>query len=231
MLKRLLLRIAFALLGLLALVGLYVATASALVFWPANAKPSAEVAAGVPAEVQAWVLSNGVHTDYVFPIRSATVDWLQVFPLRDFRAPPPDAEFIAIGWGDREFYLNTPTWGDLTARRAFGALSGGNRALVHVSYLRRAQLGRGAFAVPLSQVQYAQLVDYVRAALPQGQATPIAGAHYDNQDAFYEANGGYNLFETCNTWSGRGLRQAGVPVSRWTPFDFTVTWHLRAAVP
>jgi hypothetical protein len=38
-----------------------------------------------------------------------------------------------------------------------------------------------------------------------------------------------NLFETCNTWIGRGLRQAGVTVSRWTPFDFTVTWHLQPA--
>ena len=225
--KRWLRRVAFTLLGFVALVGLYVATACALMFWPANAKQQGKAA----PEVQAWVLSNGVHTDYVFPIRSAAVDWLQVFPLQDFRAPPPDAEFIAIGWGEREFYLNTPTWADLTASRAFGALSGGNRALMHVSYLRRGQLGRGAYALPLSQAQYAQLVGYVRAALPQGRATPIAGAHYDNQDAFYEANGGYNLFETCNTWTGRGLRQAGVAVSRWTPFDFTVTWHLQAAAP
>jgi len=210
------------------LIGLYVAVACALVFWPANgAKPAGDA----PADVQAWVLSNGVHTDYVFPVRSATIDWLQVFPLKDFKAPPPDAEFIAIGWGDREFYLNTPTWGDLTAARAFGALSGGNRALMHVSYLRRNQLGRGAYSLPLSQAQYAQLAGYVRAALPSGQATPIAGAHYDSQDAFYEAEGGYNLFETCNTWTGRGLRQAGVTVSRWTPFDFTVTWHMQPARP
>lgn len=229
MLKRWLLRLAFALLGLVALVGLYVATAFALVMWPANAEPGH--APDKVAEVQAWVLSNGVHTDYVFPIRSATVDWLQVFPLSDFRAPPPDAEFVAIGWGDREFYLNTPTWGDLTAARAFGALSGGNRALMHVSYLRRAQLARGAYRLPLSEAQYARLVDYVRASLPQGRATAIAGAHYDSQDAFFEANGGYNLFETCNTWSGRGLRQAGVPMSRWTPFDFTVTWHLAPGHP
>jgi uncharacterized protein (TIGR02117 family) len=233
MVKRWLLRIAFTLLGLVALVGLYVAAAFVLVWWPANAKPPINTPINTPinapAEVQAWVLSNGVHTDYVFPIRSATLDWLQVFPLKDFRAPPPDAEFIAIGWGDREFYLNTPTWADLTASRAFGALAGGNRALVHVSYLRRAQLARGAYALPLTQAQYAQLAGYVRAALPQGRATPIAGAHYDDQDAFYEANGGYNLFETCNTWTGRGLREAGVTVGRWTPFDFTVTWHLAPA--
>jgi uncharacterized protein (TIGR02117 family) len=235
MIKRWLRRFFFALLGFVALVGLYAATASALVLWPANAKPSNAIAtananAKAP-EVQAWVLSNGVHTDLVFPVRSAAVDWQQLFPLADFKAVPPDAEFIAIGWGDREFYLNTPTWADLTAARAFGALSGGNRALMHVSYLRRGQLGRGAFNLPLSQPQYAQLVGYVRAALPSGRATPIAGAHYDNQDAFYEAEGGYNLFETCNTWTGRGLRQAGVTASRWTPFDFTVVWHLEPATP
>ncbi|MFS2205586.1 TIGR02117 family protein [Variovorax sp. Varisp36] len=227
MAKRWLRRIAFTLLGFVALTGLYLIVACALVFWPANARPAGDA----PGDVQAWVLSNGVHTDYVFPIRSATIDWLQVFPLKDFRAPPPDAEFIAIGWGDREFYLNTPTWGDLTAARAFGALSGGNRALMHVSYLRREQLARGAYSLPLSHAQYAQLVGYVRAALPSGHASPIAGAHYGDDDAFYEAEGGYHLFETCNTWIGRGLRQAGVTVSRWTPFDFTVTWHLKPSRP
>jgi len=227
--KRWLRRLAFILLGFVAAVGLYVAVACALVLWPANAKPPADAATA--PEVEAWVLSNGVHTDYVFPVRSATIDWRRVFAPADFRAPPPDAEFVAIGWGDREFYLNTPTWADLTASRAVGALLGGNRALLHVSYLRRAQLGRGAYRLPLTQARYAQLVAYVRTALPAGEAKPIAGRHYDDQDAFYEAEGGYNLFETCNTWTGRGLRRAGVTASRWTPFDFTVVWHLEPATP
>jgi uncharacterized protein (TIGR02117 family) len=223
-------RIAIALLALPLLAGLYVGTACALMFWPANATPQDTTTANTPG-VQAWVLSNGVHTDLVFPIRSATIDWRPLFPLAHFKAVPPDAEFIAIGWGDREFYLNTPTWGDLTASRAFGAMLGGNRALLHVTYLRRAQLRHNAFHLPLSEAQYAELADYVRAALPAGRATPIAGAHYGNDDAFYEAEGGYHLFETCNTWTGRGLRQAGVTVSRWTPFDFNVTWHLQPVRP
>ena len=222
MIRRWLRRIALTLLGFLLAITLYVAVACVLVFLPANAKPPAE-----PATVEAWVLSNGVHTDLVFPVRSAAIDWRQLFPLSDFKAPPPDAEFVAIGWGDRKFYLHTPTWGDLTAARAFGALSGGNRSLLHVTYLQRAQLRRGAYKLPLSQAQYAQLVAHVRATLPSGRAVPIVGAHYANDDAFYEARGSYHLFETCNTWTGRGLRQAGVTVSRWTPFDFNVTWHLQ----
>ncbi|MET3914811.1 uncharacterized protein (TIGR02117 family) [Variovorax sp. OAS795] len=223
--KRWLRRVAFTLLGIMALAALYVAVACALMFWPANAK------APPAPELEAWVLSNGVHTDLVFPIHSAAIDWRQIFPLAHFEAVPPDAEFIAIGWGDREFYLNTPTWADLTASRAFGAMLGGNRALLHVTYLRRAQLRRGAYRLPLSEAQYKQLAAYVRATLPSGRAVPIAGAHYGKDDAFYEAEGGYHLFETCNTWTGRALRHAGVSASRWTPFDFNVTWHLQPASP
>ena len=205
---------------------LYVGVASALMIWPTAAPHARE-----PATIEAYVMSNGVHTDYVFPVRTAGIDWSQRFLPAQARAAPSDAEFIAIGWGDREFYLNTPTWADLTAARAFGALRGGNRALLHVTWLRRADLRGSVWRLPLSVPQYAALAGHVHAALPGARAVPIAGAHYDGNDAFYEANGSYHLFETCNTWTGRGLRQAGVPMGRWTPFDFTVVRHLQPLRP
>ena len=111
------------------------------------------------------------------------------------------------------------------------ALLGGNRSLLHVTWLRRNELGADVWRLPLSAPQYARLVDHVRAALPRGQAVPIAGAHYGPRDAFYEALGSYHLFETCNTWTGRGLRDAGVATGRWTPFDFTVVRHLQRSTP
>jgi uncharacterized protein (TIGR02117 family) len=224
--RRWLLGLALALFVPVAAVLLYVGVACVLMFWPANATPAPE-----ERVVDAWVLSNGVHTDLVFPVRGHGMDWSQLFPTPHFRAVPPDAEYIAIGWGDREFYLHTPTWADLTASRALGAAMGGNTALLHVTYLRRAELRTGAYRLPLSQRQYAVLGKHVRAALPAGRALPIAGAHYGATDAFYEADGSYNLFETCNAWTGRGLREAGVTVSRWTPFDFNVVWHLQPGRP
>lgn len=210
----------------LTLAALYASASLAFMLWPANAGRTT-----APPAVEAWVFSNGVHTDLVLPIRNAAVDWASVFPPGDARAAPADAQFIAIGWGDREFFLHTPTWADLTARRAFGALLGGNRALLHVQWLHRPLPGKALRPLPLSQADYAALVGHVRDALPQGRATPIPAAGYAQNDAFYEALGGYNAFETCNTWTGRGLRRAGVPVSRWTPFDFNVVAHLPAPQP
>jgi uncharacterized protein (TIGR02117 family) len=137
---------------------------------------------------------------------------------------------VAIGWGDREFYLHTPHWQDLTAARALHALSGSGSTLLHVSYLRRADLQAGELrALPLSAAQYASLVKHVDAALVRsgaGRGTPVPGQHYGAQDAFYEARGSYSLFTTCNEWVGRGLRQAGVKISRWTPLASQVMWHL-----
>ena len=218
--------IAAAVLAFAALVGLYVGVAAALMLLPANTAAPAEA-----ASVEAYVLSNGVHTDLVFPARSGAIDWTALFDPRDAQAVPPDAEFVAIGWGDRAFYLHTPTWADLTLRRAVGALFGANASLLHVTWLTRAQLRQGAYAMPLSPRQYRQLADHVRDSLPGGRATVLPGAGYGPEDAFYEAEGSYHLFETCNTWTGRGLRRAGVPVSRWTPFDFNVVGRLQPAHP
>lgn len=225
--RRALRGLAWALGLLLAFLALYVGVSTLFMVWPASRSSTPTEA---PA-VEAWVFSNGVHTDLVLPIRSDAVDWSKVFRPGDARAAPPDAAFVAIGWGDREFFLNTPTWADLTARRAIGALLGGNRALLHVQWLRRPAPDKALRRLMLSAAQYATLVSYVRQALPDGHATVIAGAGYGANDAFYEALGGYHAFETCNTWTGRGLREAGLPVSRWTPFDFNVLWNLPPTAP
>ncbi|MBC7957171.1 MAG: TIGR02117 family protein [Cytophagales bacterium] len=219
---KLLLRLLLALTGL---VLAYFVVAYGLVFFSAQAGQT-----NVPAVVTAYVYSNGVHTDLVFPVHTQGVDWSLAFPAQHFAEPPRDATFVAIGWGEREFYLNTPRWQDLTVGRAWHALSGSGRSLLHVTYLRPADMqASGFYALPLSAQQYTALVQHVNTSLVRadnGQGVNVPGQHYTAQDAFYEATGAYNLFTTCNAWTGRGLAQAGVKVSAWTPLASQVVWHL-----
>jgi uncharacterized protein (TIGR02117 family) len=227
-LKRLLLLLLRLALLSIGLVLAYFAVACALVLIPANSHPRSEVIA-----VNAFVLTNGVHTDLVLPIRAQGVDWSQAFPARHLpQDPGGEAAYVAIGWGDREFYLHTPQWRDLTARRALQALSGSGRSLLHVTHLREADLrGSGVHALPLTAAQYASLVAYVNATLvrtPSGEGAHLPDQHYGSHDAFYEARGSYDLFTTCNAWTGQALRQAGVKVSVWTPLASQVVWHLPA---
>lgn len=224
LLRRVLRGMVWAVVALIAAAALYVGAAAALMLWPVRGDPP------IPARgerITALVISNGVHTDLVLPLQAGGIDWRRDFPPSQARAAPADAVWIGFGWGDREFYLNTPTWADLTLRRALGAVIGANPSLLHVSWLATAQLRPGStWHISLTPAQYARLAAHVRASLPNGRAVPIPGAHYGANDAFYEATGRYHLFETCNSWTGRSLRAAGVPVSRWTPFDFNVVWHL-----
>lgn len=209
-------------LGALALpAAAYLAIAFALPWFA----PPAPSVTGAPME--AYIVSNGVHTDLVLPVHSPQVDWTSVFPPRHFGRPRPDAQFVAIGWGDREFYLHTPRWRDLTAARALSALSGTGRSLLHVDWLSREELGTRVWRLPLRPAQYAAVVDHVRATLgPGADAVPVPGASYRGSDAFFEARGAYDVVTTCNTWTGDALRSAGVRVSRWTPFAPNVVAHL-----
>ena len=52
-------------------------------------------------------------------------------------ARPPALEWIAFGWGDREFYIHTRTWRELRPGAAASALLGLGPAAMHVEYLAR----------------------------------------------------------------------------------------------
>ena len=212
----------------IALAVLYVTAAHLLVFLPANQGASA-----ANPTVQAFIATNGVHTEFVFPVRSTGMDWTRIFPLRDFAPAAQETQFIALGWGDREFYLNTPYWSDLTVRRALGALSGRNASLIHVTYVLSLNDYGERYRVPLTESQYAILVVHVMKTLKleNGRAVSVPGRSYGYNDAFFEANGSYGVFTTCNTWVGHGLLQAGVTVSPWTPFESNVYWRLQRHGP
>lgn len=191
--------------------------------FPAN--KNAEIGS---TQFEAYVISNGVHVDFVFPVQSSITDWREIFPLEDFPVRPFSPHWISIGWGDREFYLNTPEWKDLTFERAWGALSGSNRTLLHVSYFQKNQLSERAYKLDLSEESYRQLLGHVvkSLAIRENKAIPVQHYSYGSSDAFYEAMGSYNVLKTCNTWVGDGLEFAGYEVGAWTPFPSNVTSHL-----
>ena len=51
-------------------------------------------------------------------------------------------------------------------------------------------------------------------------------AVYGDNDAFYKANGRYNLFFTCNSWTNKKLKDSNLKSCIWTPFAFDVMRNL-----
>lgn len=194
-------------------------------------RPAREEAGGVVI----YLRTNGVHAEFVLPARGA-VDWTREFaPLSIIdtkrRATVAGLDWIAFGWGDRNFYLETPHWRDLRARTAFVALSGQGRGAMHVEYLAHPADYRSVRVV-IDENQYREVVDYVRAGFArdqQGRPLRIDHPGYFDTDAFYEGTGSYTLWLTSNEWVRRGLAAAGIRTAMWAPFDIALFHQLRQA--
>ncbi|PWR20471.1 TIGR02117 family protein [Zavarzinia compransoris] len=181
--------------------------------------------------VTIFVHSNGAHVDIVVPLRAFGVDWAAEFGPAAFPfVDPAAASHVGIGWGDREFYLNTPTWAELTPGRALTALFASKGALIHATLWAEApRPGPDTRPVTLGEAQYRRLVRDLKAGFARdgaGAARLIAGYRYGPADAFFEGVGTYSAVLTCNEWAAARLRKAGVPVGIWSPFPFGIMWNL-----
>ena len=190
-----------------------------------------------PAEngVEVWVLSNGVHTDFIVPARTQAVDWSQTVPREAFEEVGVDFQYVEIGWGDRGFYLEVPDWEHLTVRVAVAATLGLDGSAVHVTWLRWPPKEEESLRrLVLTEPQYRDLRDFLLASFARdasGRAIPIAHPGYTKQDRFFESTGSYNLVRTCNAWTGEGLRKTGVKTGLWTPFAGDVLRFLARCEP
>ena len=168
--------------------------------------------------VTIWVATNGVHTGVILPTRTAEHDWSQLVQAGHIADPRYAGRYLWLGWGDREFYLNTPTWSDVSPGTVISAAIGSDRTLVHVDHLIEPY--SDARPIRLSPEQYRRLVAAIRASFDLRDTRPIRG--YDVADVFYPARGHYDGLRTCNWWTGQMLAEAGVRIGAWTPFSATV---------
>lgn len=176
-----------------------------------------------PADgIVVFVESNGVHTGIVMPKVAAGVDWRGLARSEDLRDPRyAGYDHVSIGWGEKRFYLETPTWAEVKPATVLAAAFGSTATLVHVDHVPLPAASADIRRIVLRPAEYRRLAAYIRASVADG------GAHYPGYggyDAFYDGRGRYSAVTTCNSWTGAALRFAGVRVGAWTPFPATVLW-------
>lgn len=180
--------------------------------------------------VTIFLRTNGVHTWIVMPKVTPEMDWRPYAPPEHLRDPRYGfGDHVAIGYGNREFYLNTPTWADLRPDTALAAAAGLGPALVHVDHDHRPVPTEWQRPLRISRDQYRRLARHVRASFrldQSGRTVPLLGRGYSDWDMFYESDGGYDLVYTCNEWTGRALRAAGIRTGLWTPFSQSIMWRV-----
>lgn len=168
--------------------------------------------------VTIYVADNGVHTGVIVPIAHPLHDWRPIVSPAHVANP---GDWIEFGWGDRDFYLNTPTWADVSVPTVLRAAVGaGGETLVHVDHWDRPRPGAFVRRLVLTPEQYRRLTERIRGSFASDAPVPIRG--YGASDVFYPARGRYSALRTCNSWVARTLAAAGVRIGVWTPFSAMV---------
>lgn len=212
--------------SIVGLVVLYVILALTIPLIPVQKKATAE-----KAEIPVYIYTNGVHTDIVLPIKSEQMDWSKKILFENTKSQNTDFNFVGIGWGDKGFYLDTPTWAELKPSTAFHAAFWLGDSAMHCTFYKTMKEGDDCKKILLTKSQYADLIKFVDSKFDKnanGDNILIpTNAVYSNDDAFYEAQGSYSFLYTCNTWTNDALKAAGQKAALWTPTDFGIFQHYK----
>ena len=151
-------------------------------------------------------------------------DFFKVFP--NLLGNNPHG-YIAFSYGDRDFMMDKNGFLDLNMTLAFQGLFVNTPALIKVGHY-------GGFdkekcdEVMLSKKCFAILKESILASFSKKDEKYIR--YHDSYQRYYvhyfQAKEAYNLFHTCNTWTGDRLREAGVSMPYWTPIAQNITSQL-----
>ncbi|ROS18436.1 TIGR02117 family protein [Chryseobacterium sp. BIGb0232] len=211
---------------ILGIVIVYVLLGLLIPFIPVSAKDDGE-----QKDIAIYIYTNGVHTDIVMPVKNEMKDWSLMIPFADTKSKKTDYKYIGIGWGDKGFYLDTPTWADLKFSTAIKAAFWLSDSAMHSTYYYAMKEGEDCKMIMISRSQYQNLIKFVEDKFDRDQNGKFmlipTDAVYSDNDAFYDARGTYSFLYTCNTWSNNALKAAGQKAALWTPSDFGIFQHYK----
>jgi len=162
-----------------------------------------------------YIVSHGWHTGVVLP---STLIQSQMPALKQrFK----DSPYLEFGWGDKGFYQAKEITSGLTLQAIFWP----TEAVMHVvavptkvpDFFPNSQ----AIQICLNGAEYFALVKFVQNSFARdndGKVIPQRNGLYGDSQ-FYTAVGDYYMMNTCNKWTAKALKSAGLDL--WPTFKLT----------
>jgi uncharacterized protein (TIGR02117 family) len=194
---------------LITIISIYISTAFILSIFPNKNKSS------INKEEKIYIVYDNVHSDIVFNLENISEEWIKNLPI----VKNKQSGYIAFGWGDKETYLNTPTWDDIKVSTSLKALFINTPSLMHITYYHHINYFQGVEQIDISKEQNKKIK---KSILKSFNFKKNFYRGYGYNDLFYDSNYKYNLIHTCNTWTGDILRDTNIIISYWTPFSNNV---------
>ncbi len=180
---------------------------------------------------QVCIENNGAHTNIIVPVDNYLFAWSDRIDIKQIdRSLSAKYLYLSFGWGDRDFYLNTPTWDKLDWGLAFKALFLPTPSVMEVKGLNSLPNNEKTKCIPINRTDYINLMDYIDLSFQtdrQGKKIRLANGHFD-RGGFYAAEGTYSISNTCNDWTAIGLRKANLNTPLWSGLSTSIMRHLKS---
>jgi hypothetical protein len=186
---------------------------AALWTWTAPGNPALWPVSATDAGVEVQVLDNGFHTDLAVP-RAALV--ARTGPLADAVRSLPPGDWILIGWGDSQFYVDQSPITDRLPDGARAFFRPGNASVIMLDPAQSDPSDLVATdrrrALRLSAAGFEAMADHIEASLDldDGHAR-IAAARAGDDARFFASHEHFWIGRLCNHWSAGVLNAAGLP--------------------
>ncbi len=171
-----------------------------------------------------YLVARDWHTGFVVPADGICKK------LPELRQRFGDVAFLEFGWGDRRYYQSESS---SIAAKLLAILIPSVSTLQVVAVTDHPQkfyIEEPVEELLLEDGGFEALLRFIANSFAMDQQAGLIMQCYGRtgDSQFYAAKGIYHLFNTCNTWSAKGLQKAGIDLG--TRFIFTAESIMVAAV-
>jgi uncharacterized protein (TIGR02117 family) len=124
-------------------------------------------------------------------------------------------KFVRVGWGDGDYFTGKSKTISTAAKALIASRYSAIQMLTYSELELRSIPSDRIVPLAVDEKGLRQLMQYLDDSVVknvQGDALGLPSTMTDT-GIFLQAKGHYGVFNNCNTWSGRALRVAGLPVS------------------
>jgi len=177
-----------------------------------SSKPSVVNLADIPAEVgqeEIYIVSHGWHTGIVIPAKKIQ------HTLPELKRRFGDVPYIEFGWGDKDYYQAKEVTTGITIKAILWPTESVIHAVAVPEKVDQYFANSTVENLCLTGRGYRSLVQFITESFYKdeyGEILELKGGLYGNSQ-FYKGVGDFYFMNTCNKWTAKGLKSAGMDIS------------------
>lgn len=156
-----------------------------------------------------YIVSHGWHTGFVIEAEQV----LNTVP--ELKQRFSDADYIEFGWGDEGFYRAKEITSALTLKAILWSTDSIIHSVAVPQQVEEYFANSKVQSLCMNDTELTSLIRFIQGSFHTDKNGHILqlehGIYGDSQ--FYKGRGDYYLMNTCNKWTAKGLKSAGMDIS------------------